>query len=162
MKNKVLKLAIAGAMALALSAPSMFAQTADATATAPPDSADHIARMVQHRVNYMTTVLSLTTAQQTQVKTILTTAATNSSSTHASMKAARTALDTAIHSNDAAGMEQAATTIGLLTTQETLAHAKTEAAVFQALTPEQQTKMTQLEADGPHGFGHRGPGGPGL
>jgi periplasmic protein CpxP/Spy len=154
------KTAMLLALACVMTAPAVFAQAPEA-ADAPP-SADRIANMVQHRVAHMTTELSLTTAQQTQVRNVLTTAAANESTSHASMKAAHTTLGTAIRSNDAAAMEQAATTIGTLTAQETLAHAKTQAAIYQLLTPEQQTKMTQLESEERHGGpGFRGPGGPG-
>jgi periplasmic protein CpxP/Spy len=154
------KTAMLLAMACVMTAPAMFAQTAD-TAAPPADQAGHVAHMVQHRVDYMTNVLSLNAAQQTQIKNVLTTATASKGTTHASMSAAHTALKTAIHNNDAAGMEQAANTIGTLMGQEALAHAKTEAAIYQLLTPEQQTKMTQLEAV-EHRGGHGGPGGPGL
>lgn len=152
------KTAMLLAMACVMAAPAIFAQTAD-TAAPPADPAGRGAHMVQHRVDYMTTVLSLTPAQQTQIKNVLTTATASRGTTHGSMKAAHTALKTAIHNNDAAGMEQAANTIGSLMGQEALAHAKTEAAIYQLLTPEQQTKMTQLEAV--EHRGHGGPGGPG-
>jgi Spy/CpxP family protein refolding chaperone len=152
------------ALACALAAPAVFAQTAD-TAAAPPSESNRGSHMVQHRLNYLTTVLSLTTAQQTQVKAILTNATANGSTTHSGMKAAHDTLKTAMHSNDAASMEQASNTIGTLVAQEELAHAKTEAAIYQILTPEQQTKMTQLESmgrHGGHGFGGPGGAGPGL
>jgi Spy/CpxP family protein refolding chaperone len=155
MKKTVMLLALACVMA----APAVFAQTSDATSPVP-NAATRTANMVQHRVAYMTTVLSLTTAQQTQVTNVLTNAASNRSTTHTSMKAAHDALKTAVHSNDAAAMEQASNTIGALAAQEALAHAKTEAAIYQLLTPEQQTKMTQLESEGHRGgpgFGHGGP-----
>jgi len=134
-------------------APALFSQTAAST-PAGPNEANRGADMVQHRVSYLTTVLSLSTAQQTQVTSILTTEESNRSTAHASMKTAHTSLHSAIQSNDAAAMEQAANAIGTLTAQETLAHAKTEAAIYQVLTPEQQTKMTQLQSEEHHG----GPG----
>jgi Spy/CpxP family protein refolding chaperone len=131
----------------------MFAQAP--AADAPPENvAAHGQRMIQHRVTFMTTVLSLTTAQQAQVKSVLTAAVANGSTAHGSMK-------TAIHANDAAGMEQAATTIGNLMAQEELSRAKTQAAIYQLLTPEQQTKMAALESEGRRGGRGRGPGGPG-
>jgi Spy/CpxP family protein refolding chaperone len=43
-------------------------------------------------------------------------------------------------------MEQASTTIGSLTSQSTTNHAKAEAAFYLILTPEQQTKLTQLQS----------------
>ena len=146
------KIAIAMLLACVLAAPAVFAQETDAT-TAPNDPG-RAAHMIQHRVSYLTTVLSLTSAQQTQVTAILTSAEANRSTFHTSMKTAHTSLQNAIHSNDAAAMEAAANSIGTLTAQETLAHAKTEAAIYQVLTADQQTKMAQLETEGRHG----GPG----
>jgi len=93
---------------------------------------------------------------------VLTAAVANGSTTHGSMKTAHDNLKTAIHANDPAGMEQAASTIGNLMAQEELARAKTEAAIYQLLTPEQQTKMAALESEEHHGGPGRGPGGPGL
>jgi periplasmic protein CpxP/Spy len=158
MKKTALLLAFACAI---LTAPAIFAQTP--AADAPPENgAAHGQRMIQHRLAYMTTVLSLTTAQQAQVKSVLTAAVANGSTTHGSMKTAHDNLKTAIHANDPAGMEQAASTIGNLMAQEELARAKTEAAIYQLLTPEQQTKMAALESEEHHGGPGRGPGGPGL
>jgi Spy/CpxP family protein refolding chaperone len=80
------------------------------------------------------------------------------------MHTAHESLKTAIRANDAAAMEQASTSIANLEAQETLARAKTEAAIYQLLTPEQQSKFSALEEEhGPGGHGGpRGPGGPGL
>ena len=157
MKKTALLLALTCAL---LAAPAMFAQAP--AADAPPENvAAHGQRMIQHRVAFMTTVLSLTTAQQAQVKSVLTAAVANGSTTHGSIKTAHDNLKTAIHANDAAGMEQAATTIGNLMAQEELSRAKTQAAIYQLLTPEQQTKMAALESEGRGGGRGRGPGGPG-
>ncbi len=156
MKKTVLLLALAGILA----APVVFAQNAD-TAPPPPDSAEHVQHMVQHRVAYLTTVLTLTTAQQTQITNLMTAAMTSKPANHTAMKTAHDALKTAIHSNDAAGMEAASTSIANLMAQEELARAKTEAAIYQLLTPEQQTKMNALEAEGGHQGGPRGGPGPG-
>jgi Spy/CpxP family protein refolding chaperone len=141
-------------LACVFAAPALMAQTADTTPTVP-SGATRAAHMVQ-RVSYLTTVLSLTSVQQTQVTSILTSATTNRSAVRASMKTAHTNLQNAIHSNDAAAMEQASNSIATLIAQQMLARAKTEAAIYQVLTPEQQTKMSQLESEGHsgrHGFG---------
>lgn len=150
------KTAIALLLACVFAAPAVFAQEPDA-AGAPPNEAGRAAHMVQHRVSYLTTVLSLNSAQQTQVTNILTNAESSQSTFHTSMKTAHTNLTNAIHSNDAAAMEQAANSIGTLTAQETLAHAKTEAAIYQVLTPDQQTKMAQLDTEGHRGEPGFGP-----
>jgi len=64
-------------------------------------------------------------------------------------------------------------TIGNLTAQSTLARAKSDAAIYKLLTPDQRTKYSQMQAEmgmgrgGPRGRGGRGgdeggaPGGPG-
>lgn len=147
------KTAIALLLACVFAAPAAFAQDSDA---APPVSNDpgRAEHMVQHRVSYLTTVLSLSSAQQTQVTSILTSAEGNRSTFHTSMRTAHTNLQNAIRSNDAAAMEQAANAIGALAAQEALARAKNEAAIYQVLTPDQQAKTAQLDSEGRRG----GPG----
>lgn len=130
----------------------------------PPDPAQR----VQHHVQFLTTMLNLTTAQQAQATTIFTNAEQGQSNTFQNMKAAHDALQTAVKNNDSAAIDQAATTIGNLTAQMTAAHAKAEAAFMQILNADQQAKFTQLRHHGPgmmfrHGGGPGGPGheGPG-
>jgi Spy/CpxP family protein refolding chaperone len=135
----------------------LFAVIAGAVAVAqnrqqPPDPAARI----QDHVNFMTTVLSLTPAQQQQATTIFTNAANSEKTLHDQMKTAHDALKTAIQKNDTASIDQSAATIGNLTTQMVSAHAKAEAAFNQTLTPDQQAKMSQLHS---HGHGMHGPGG---
>jgi Spy/CpxP family protein refolding chaperone len=144
------KIAIALALICMFASPALFAQAADSSPEAPSGS-PRAAKMVQHRVSYLATVLSLTTAQQAQVTTILNNAVASHSTASASMKTAHTNLQNAIHSNDAAAMEQAANSIGAMSAQKALARAKIEAAIYQTLTPEQQAKMAQLETQGHHG-----------
>jgi Spy/CpxP family protein refolding chaperone len=126
----------------------------------PPDPAT----MAQHHIDFLTKQLSLTAQQQQQATTIFSAVANNAKATHEQMRTAHDSLKAAIQKNDAAGIEQAANTIGNLTTQMTVAHAKAQAAFYQTLTPEQQTKMNDLESHHGmgrgHGFGHGGPGGP--
>ncbi len=121
----------------------------------PPDPAT----MVQHRVQHLTTLLSLTATQQQQATTIFTNAMSGAASIHSDMKTAHQNLQTAIKNNDQNGITQAATTIGNLTAQMIGAHGKAQAAFNQILTPDQQTKFSQLESEG-HGMG-MGFGGPG-
>jgi Spy/CpxP family protein refolding chaperone len=121
-----------------------------------PSTSPNPGNFVQHRVNFLTTLLSLTTAQQQQATTIFTNAASAEASVHSSMSAARQTLKTAVQANDAAGIEQAATTIGNLTAQTTVNQAKADAAFYQILTPAQQTKLNQFESQS---HGHMGGGG---
>ncbi len=109
---------------------------------------------IQQRVKFLTTVLSLTQQQQQQATTIFTNAAGNHQQSHDSMKAAHQALQTAIKNNDAAGIDQASNQLGTLIAQMMASHAKAQAAFYQILTPEQQTKFNELQAEG-HGPGMR-------
>jgi Spy/CpxP family protein refolding chaperone len=128
----------------------------------PPDAG----KMAQHHMNFLTKQLSLTPQQQQQASTIFSEAATNAKATHDQMRAAHDSLKAAIQKNDSAGIEQAANTIGNLTTQMISSHAKAQATFYQTLTPDQQARMNELESKhhgmGMHGhrFGHAGPGGP--
>ena len=128
----------------------------------PPDAG----KMAQRHLDFLTKQLSLTPQQQQQASTIFSEAANNAKATHDQMRTAHDSLKAAIQKNDTAGIEQAANTIGNLTTQMITAHAKAQAAFFQTLTPDQQTKMNEMESRhhgmGMHGrgFGHGGPGGP--
>src|SRR5258707_7386615 len=128
----------------------------------PPDPA----KMAQRHIDFLTKQLSLTAQQQQQATTIFSGVANNAKTTHEQMRTAHDSLKAAIQKNDTAGIEQAANTLGALTTQMTVAHAKAQAAFYQTLTPEQQTKMNDMESHHGmgrghgHGFGHGGPGGP--
>ncbi len=115
------------------------------------------AARVQEHVNFMTTVLSLTPAQQQQATTIFTNAANSANALHEQMRTAHEALKTAIQKNDTAAIDQNAATIGNLTTQMISGHAKAQAAFNQTLTPDQQAKLSQLHS---HEHGMHGPGGP--
>jgi len=119
------------------------------------------ATRIQHHVQHLTKALSLTPEQQQQATTIFTNAANGQSAIHDSMKTAHDSLQTAIRNNDQNGITQASTTIGNLTAQMIAAQAKAHAAFYQILNPDQQSKMNQLESEGPwhgRGFGFAGPG----
>src|ERR1700761_1006908 len=129
----------------------------------PPDPAE----MVQHQVGFLTKQLSLTTQQQQQATTIFTEAANNGKTFHDQMSSAYQNLQAAVQKNDTASIEQISSSIGTMMGQIMAVHAKAEAAFFQTLTPEQQTKMNALKSShhgGPgmmHGHGGMGLGGPG-
>jgi Spy/CpxP family protein refolding chaperone len=110
---------------------------------------------LERRIEMLTNMLSLTTTQQEQAKTIYSAAATAGTALRTNMETAREALDTAVKANNAAGIDQAASAIGSLTAQSTSINAKADAAFYLILTPDQQTKWSQF---GPM----RGPGGPGM
>jgi Spy/CpxP family protein refolding chaperone len=113
---------------------------------------------IQHRIDRLTAELSLTAAQQEQAKTIFTKAATDLAGLRTNMSTARQTLDSAVKANNIAGIDQAAAGIGNLTAQETSISAKAEAAFYQILTPDQQTKWNSMRPRGGSGM-MGGPGG---
>jgi Spy/CpxP family protein refolding chaperone len=124
------------------------------------------AQTIVNRIARLTTLLTLTTAQQTEATTIFTNEQTALSGIPTSMQTARTALQTAIEKNDVTGITTQATQIGSLTTQQLEIQAKADAAFYAILTADQQTKYNQLQGSGlggpgggPGGFGGFGPGG---
>jgi Spy/CpxP family protein refolding chaperone len=138
----------------ALMASLVFGQTTTTTNQPNPPT---IAERVANRVAHYTTLLDLTTAQQSAATTIFTTELTGLDNLRSSMQTAHTALQTAIKSNT--GLSAAATQIGNLTAQETLIQATASAAFWAILTPDQQSKIGVLGLQG--GPGRGGPGGRG-
>jgi Spy/CpxP family protein refolding chaperone len=130
----------------------------------PPDPA----QMVQHHIDHLTKMLSLTPQQQQQATTLLTQVVNNQKTIHDQMSTAHQNLALAIKNNDTAGIEQNSNTIGNLTAQQVATHAKAMATFYQTLTPDQQSKFQEMVhhgmgmgMDGMHGMhGHGGPGGP--
>jgi Spy/CpxP family protein refolding chaperone len=133
------KIILANAV-LAIAAAALLAQNNNL----PPNPAD----MAQHRVQRLTAMLSLSASQQQQATSIFTNAATASSAIHANMKAAHDALDSAITSNDANAISQAANTIGQVTAQLTVIQATADAAFRQTLTSDQQSRLAQMKGAG--------------
>ncbi len=132
------------------------AAVAQQTPRTPPTPAE----IAAHRVAFLTSLLTLTSAQQAQATTIFTNAATQEQSLRDSMKTAHEALQTAVKANNAAGIDSAANTIGNLTTQSISTQSKADAAFYAILTPDQQTKLNASH-HGRGGFGP-GPGGMGM
>ncbi len=138
-------------------APTTQASTDQSTAAAPSQAGQKFqARMVQRRVAKMTALLSLTPAQQTQVTAILTNAVQSRVGDRGSMKQVRAQMRTAIEANDTATIEQASNQIGNIAAQNAAARAKTAAAIYQILTPDQKAKAQQLaDLFGNGARGHR-------
>lgn len=122
----------------------------------PSGSAPAPADMAQRRVNFLTRQLTLTTAQQQQALTIFTTSATADAAARATLKTAHQSLSDSVKTNNLAGIDQASATIGNLTAQVSSTDGKADAAFFQILTPDQQTKYNESRMQGPGRFG---PGG---
>jgi Spy/CpxP family protein refolding chaperone len=155
------KLFASAVLAAMFAVPATFAQNASTDAQAPATqssaqsdqaapatqaqtSQKFQARMIQRRVAKMTTLLTLTPAQQTQVTAILTSAAQSRAGDRGSMKQVRAQMRTAIEANDSATIEQASNQIGNIAAQNAAARAKTAAAIYQILTPDQKAKAQQL------------------
>jgi Spy/CpxP family protein refolding chaperone len=137
-------------LALAIAIPA-FAQTT----TQPPSATER----TQHHVKMLTTLLNLTAAQQQQATTIFTAEANAQQNLHESEKSSHDSLRNAIKSNDTAAIDQVAAAMAQSHAQAISTRAKADAAFYQILTPEQQTKMSDLEAEhmeGMDGMGHHG------
>jgi len=96
-------------------------------------------------LNSLAALLSLSTAQQLQAAAIFTNAAGTRASVRSSLKAARKALKDAVRSNDTGGVAQASNALGVLTGQHIASGAAANAAIFQLLTPDQRTKLSQYQ-----------------
>jgi Spy/CpxP family protein refolding chaperone len=142
---------------LSLSALSLSAQTTQDQPPQPPSAADR----AQHRIQFLTNMLSLTPAQQQQATTIFTNSGTSEQSVHQSLRTAHQNLEAAVKANNLSSIDQIAAQIGTLTTQMVSDEAKAQAAFYQILTPDQQAKLSQMHGhEGFHGPGMMGPGGP--
>jgi Spy/CpxP family protein refolding chaperone len=132
----------------ALLAPFLMAQGTGG----PPDTQT----MVKMRVSMLTSMLSLTDAQQTTATALFTDVETASATIRSNSKTNRQSLTAAIKKNDAASIESLAVAAGTISGQLTAIQSKAEAAFYAILTADQQTKYDSMPGGG---FG--GPGGPG-
>lgn len=140
-------------VAAALSAALVLAQPRPRDGGGPPGPPPDPATMIQNRVNHLTTLLSLTAAQQAQATTIFTNAFNSSQSIQSSLQTDRQSLGDAVKANNSVSIDQIAANIGTLQGQITAINSKADAAFYALLTADQKAKFDAL----PHG----GPGGPG-
>jgi Spy/CpxP family protein refolding chaperone len=129
--------------------------------TPTPPSAEQIA---QHQVKTLTTLLSLTSNQQEQANEIYRNAAKAEQSWIEAEKKAREALRVAARNNDASTIDRVSAALGQSTARSTSIRAKADAAFYQILTSEQQSKLSELEGEhlGPFGMPGGPPGPPGM
>lgn len=154
----VTKLAVAtAALTAALMAQRPFGVITGGT---PPDPATIVANQVAR----LTSLLTLTTAQQTEAATIFTNALTAITPLQTSLATAQQGLPAAVKSNAAATIDQLATSIGSLQGQILAIQNKADAAFYLILTADQQNTLNSTNfLNGPGGFGLAGFGpGPGL
>ena len=125
------------------------------TKPTPPNPSE----MAKHQVKSLTTPLSLSSAQQQQATTIYTSAAKGEQAIRKSEKDGHEGVRSGIKNNDTATIDQISRTLAASTAQWTAIKAKADVNFCQILTPEQRTKLSELESQqmGPLD----GPGGPG-
>jgi len=123
---------------------------------------------MERRLDKIATVLDLTDAQKTQVKSIFDGSMTQSKPLFTQMRDNRQAIETLAKGGASANFDQQlqalANTQASLTSQLTVIHAKAMAQVWDLLTPEQRQKAEQLRdlfmMGGPGGMrggrGHHG------
>ena len=112
----------------------------------PQGRAGFGANHAQSYVKMLTQQLGLTPDQQSKAAAIFAGEASSTASVRASLRAAHQALQDDVRSNNLAGIDQQASAIGGMTAQLTSSHAKAEAALHLILTPEQQSKLDQMES----------------
>ena len=136
---------------LALTAAAvLLAQNATPTRPTPEQN-------IERRLEYLTALLNLETAQVTQIRTILTEEQTALSVVSTSARQAQDALRTAVEAlSPDATIDSLAAQVGTLQGQATAIRAKYQVKFLSVLTADQRTKLGKL--GGPGGFG---PGGPG-
>jgi Spy/CpxP family protein refolding chaperone len=135
--------------AAALSATLVLAQGHGDRPSGPPDPA----RMIEMRVNFLASRLSLTDDQKAKATTIFTNAQTASQDIRANLRTTRDALLAAVKKNDTAAIDQLSATLGAQNGQLTAIDSKADAAFYALLTADQQAKYDEMP---------RGPGGPGM
>jgi Spy/CpxP family protein refolding chaperone len=138
MKKQVAQLVViatAAAFSLAAQGPDRLDHNGVPGGTAQ-NSADAIAR----RVEFLTALLTLTSAQASQATTIFTTAAAAVTPLQTNLSTARMSLRAAVVANNTAQIDQLSTQVGTFTGQITAAQNRAEAAFYALLTPEQRTR----------------------
>jgi hypothetical protein len=106
-----------------------------------------VATIVTREVNFLTSLLTLTTGQQTQATTIFTNALNSIITQQTAITTAQTALATAVKANDTAGITTQATAIGTAEGKIVQLQATADAAFYALLTADQKTKLLAADDD---------------
>ena len=117
----------------ALGAASLFAQT--------PPPARH-----NHQHGRLAAALNLTDAQKSQVKSIFQQAHQSAQPVRQQLKQTRQSLQAAVKAGDSNQIRQLASTEGTEMGQLAAIHASARAQMFKMLTPEQQQKLSTIQA----------------
>jgi Spy/CpxP family protein refolding chaperone len=102
--------------------------------------------MAEHHVKALAALLNLTSVQQQQAKAIYASAAKAEQPLHEGEKQAREALRAAVRNNDTSTIDQLSSTLGDSMAESTSIRARADAAFYQILTSEQQSKLSDLES----------------
>jgi Spy/CpxP family protein refolding chaperone len=122
---------------------AVIAISASAQTLPKPPSAGE---MALHKVKTLTALLNLTSTQQQQAQAIYGSAAKSQQTLFEGEKEAREALRAAARNDDTAAIDQIAATLGQSMAESTSIRAKADAAFYQILTAEQQSKLSDLES----------------
>jgi Spy/CpxP family protein refolding chaperone len=149
MKKQLINFLGAGALAAGMA----FAQAPSATsaATAPePGTSSSVTQgthrqMMQKRIDRLTRELSLTPSQQSQAKSIFGKASVDARPVRAQLKQNTSALRAAVKANDRGQIDQLSATEGNLIGKMVAIRSEANASFYKTLSPEQQTKFTQLQ-----------------
>jgi Spy/CpxP family protein refolding chaperone len=95
-------------------------------------------------INFLSSLLTLTSAQASQANVIFASAASSTLTLRQQMKTSRQALKTAVMGLDSASVAARATEIGEFTMKLHLVGANAHAAVVQLLTADQQSALTKF------------------
>jgi Spy/CpxP family protein refolding chaperone len=117
----------------ALGTASLFAQT--------PPPARH-----NHQHGQLAAALNLTDAQKTQMKSIFQASRQSAQPVRQQLKQTRQSLQAAVKAGDSNQIQQLAATEGTELGQLAAIHASARAQMFKMLTPEQQQKLSTLQA----------------
>jgi Spy/CpxP family protein refolding chaperone len=149
MKKQLINFLGAGALAAGMA----FAQTpsAPSEATAPePGTSPAVTQgthrqMMQKRLDRLTRELNLTPSQQSQAKSIFSKAGADARPLRAQLKENTAALRAAVKVNDRAQIGQLSANEGNLIGKMVAIRSEANASFYKTLSPEQQTKFTQLQ-----------------
>jgi Spy/CpxP family protein refolding chaperone len=96
-------------------------------------------------INFLSTLLSLTSAQQQQATSIFSSAIASKTALRTQVRAAHDALSDAVKSNNPTTINQASAAIGALGAQKRALGAQANASFYQILTPAQQNALSQFQ-----------------
>lgn len=103
------------------------------------------AAKLEKYVSFLSTLLSLTTAQQQQATSIFTAAIAQKSALRTQVQAAHQALSEAVQSNNPTTINQASAAIGALGAQKRALGAQANASFYQVLTQAQQATLSHFQ-----------------